>query len=126
MSADVQFSAQNQKKRSPRPIFRPNQVKTKKKGHHVPRPSFVLKLPNIFRRRMIQRVFTVHNAGKEGIFWRPRLQYKFFLLKRRTYGKPTRAANLNLLELNRFCRTRIRKTNFFELEIKTIKFEFTN
>ena len=50
--ADVQFSAKTQ-------------VKTKKKGHNVQGPWFVLKLPKILRGKMIWYVFTVYNAEKE-------------------------------------------------------------
>ena len=93
MSADVQFSAQNEVKTRRKNVITSayvqfsaqNRVKTKSKreGHHVRRPLFVLKLPKIICGRMISHVFSVHNAGHLGIFWRPRMT-DCFLLKRRT------------------------------------------
>ena len=73
-AADVHFSAQKQvktqKKRSSSPQMSIFPLKTsadQKKGHHVRRPQFALKISKIFRERMIQHVFTVHNAEKEDI-----------------------------------------------------------
>ena len=57
----------------------------------------MLKLPKMFRGRIICHVFTVHNAEKEGIFWRPGRTFFFFgqkgghvlQMKDVAYGKPT-------------------------------------
>ena len=74
MSANVHFSAQKTKTKkkvntSAYVYFSaPKQVKTEKKGHHVPRPKFALKLSKIFRGRIILHVFTVHNAKKEDVW----------------------------------------------------------